>query len=111
VAVGHDLSRGVAKFARRKLVATNESVDDPANAGSVGGEAAEGVDPPGRPADLPPDSELFGPFDSDRFDTTPVPPAGYVAEADSPDAEDLEDDDVDDDVSEEIDGELAVAAA
>ena len=106
VAVGHDLSRGVARFARRKLVAPNESVDDPANAGSVGGEAAEGVEPPGRPADLPPDSELFTPFDSERFDTRPVPPPGYVAEADSPDDEDLDDDMVDD-----IDEELAVAAA
>ena len=57
VSVGHDLSRGVAKFARRRSVGTTDTVHDPANEGSIGGEAADAVDSPGRPADLPPDDE------------------------------------------------------
>jgi single-strand DNA-binding protein len=74
VSVGHDLSRGVTKFARRRAVGGTDVVNDPATEGSIGGEAAEAVESPGRPADLPPDDELFTDFDHDRFDTSPVPP-------------------------------------
>jgi single-strand DNA-binding protein len=74
VAVGHDMSRGVAKFARRRAVGVTDTIQDPATEGSIGGEAAETIESPGRPADLPPDNELFTDFDHDRFDTSPVPP-------------------------------------
>ncbi|HKE64070.1 MAG TPA: single-stranded DNA-binding protein [Micromonosporaceae bacterium] len=109
VAVGHDLSRGVAKFARRRAVAGTDTVHDPATEESVGGEAAEAVESPGRPVDLPPDNELFTDFDHDRFDTSPVPPppdGSYDprASADSVD-------DVDDEDDEELDDEEVSVAA
>ena len=66
VAVGHDMSRGVAKFARRRAVGATDAINDPATEGSIGGEAAAAVESPGRPADLPPDNELFTDFDHDR---------------------------------------------
>jgi single-strand DNA-binding protein len=111
VAVGHDLSRGVAKFARRRAVPGTDTVHDPATEISVGGEAAEVVDAPGRPADLPPDSELFTDFDHDRFDTSPVPPrsdGSYDDRSAQAVADDGATDDEDDDVLD--DEEVSVAA-
>jgi len=111
VAVGHDLARGVSKFARRRAVGRAESVDDPANATSVGGEATEPMPSPGRPADLPPDNELFTPFD-DRFDTTSVGPRGFnpspIEELEDLDRAEDEDEEVEVEVEEE-DDEVAVA--
>jgi single-strand DNA-binding protein len=102
LSVGHDLGRGVAKFARRRAVAPNESVNDPANEGSVGGEASEAIEPP---ADLPPVS-LFESFDAARFDTSIVLPPGYEPPVTARDTDlDPVDDDVDDDL---VDDELAV---
>jgi single-strand DNA-binding protein len=72
VSVGHDLSRGVDKFARRKAVGPTDVVNDPADATSVGGELTEEVDDPGRPDDLPPDSELFDNFDPAVFESAPA---------------------------------------
>ena len=63
VAVGHDLSRGVDKFARRRPAGSTDMVNDEATAASIGGEATEPMDDPGRPDDLPPDHELFDEFD------------------------------------------------
>jgi single-strand DNA-binding protein len=73
VAVGHDLSRGVSRFARRRPVAAADAVNDPANEASVGGEAAATVESPERPSDLPTDDE-FGEFDLERFDPSPMMP-------------------------------------
>jgi single-strand DNA-binding protein len=108
VAVGHDLARGVAKFARRRAVGPTESVDDPANATALGGEVTQRVESPGRPADLPADTELFTPFD-DRFDTVPVPPRGHTSSA-TEEMEDLDGDDDEIDADVEEDEEVAVAA-
>ncbi len=113
LSVGHDLSRGVAKFARRKPVGATDSVNDPANEGSIGGEPSEVIEAPERPADLTAASGLFEPFDADRFDTSIVVPSGFVvptaARDDDPDAADDDvDDDTDDDLVDEIVDELAV---
>lgn len=107
IAVGHDLARGVAKFARRRAVGSTESVEDPANATALGGEATQRVEAPGRPADLPPEVELFAPFDEERFDTGAVPPPGFVVSA-TEELEDLEVDDGETDADEEE--QVAVAA-
>ena len=50
------------------------SPGDPAGAVAAGGELTEPVDDPGRPEDLPPDSELFDEFDSAVYETSPIAP-------------------------------------
>jgi single-strand DNA-binding protein len=80
IAVGHDLSRGVDKFARRKPAGATDMVNDPAGAVAVGGELTEPMDDPGRPEDLPPDNELFEEFDSVVYDTTPIAPPRQAEE-------------------------------
>jgi hypothetical protein len=118
----------VAKFARRRAVGATDAINDPATEGSIGGEAAEAVESPGRPADLPPDNELFADFDHDRFDTSPVPPpvdpifaAGSrrsrsddMNDDDTTDDDmsddDTSDDDRADDVDDVLDEEMSVAA-
>jgi len=109
ITVGHDLARGVAKFARRRAVGTTDSIADPANEASVGGEPSDAVDAPERPTDLAAASSLFEPFDADRFDTSMVLPAGYIPPIGKRDHDrDPADDDVDDDlVDDEIADELA----
>jgi single-strand DNA-binding protein len=82
-AVGHDLARGVDKFARRRPAGATDVVNDGAVPSSIGGEETESAEGPGRPDDLPPDHELFDNFDPEVFDTTPIVPAGVVAEEDS----------------------------
>ena len=78
VAVGHDLSRGVDKFARRRPAPGTGTVDSPTSAALVGGELTEAVPDPGRPDDLPPDHELFDAFDPLLYDAAP---AGTVSRA------------------------------
>ncbi|MEN3306060.1 MAG: single-strand DNA-binding protein [Micromonosporaceae bacterium] len=68
LALGHDLSRGVGKFARRRTVAATDMVNDETSAAAIGGEPTETMDNPGRPEDLPPDHELFEDFDSAIFE-------------------------------------------
>jgi single-strand DNA-binding protein len=80
VAVGHDLSRGVDKFARRKTPGATDVINDSAAAASIGGEPTEPIDDPGRPGDLPPDSELFEEFDPAVYDSAPIVPPGPVEE-------------------------------
>ncbi len=80
IAVGHDLSRGVDKFARRRPVGATDEVNDEANATAVGGERTEPVDDPGRPEDLPADGELFEDFDHAVYDATPIVPDQVVEE-------------------------------
>jgi single-strand DNA-binding protein len=63
VAVGHDLSRGVGKFARRKAAGATDMVNDGLSAATIGGELTERVEDPERPEDLPPDHELFENFE------------------------------------------------
>lgn len=77
VAIGHDLARGVAKFARRRTAGGTDMVNDEANAAAIGGEVTEPIDTPGRPDGLPPDHELFEDFDAAIFEiadaeSTPV---------------------------------------
>jgi len=81
VSVGHDLSKGVDKFARRKAAGATDMVHDPSGAVAAGGELTEPIDNPGRPEDLPPDNELFEEFDSAVYDTTPIPPPRPADEA------------------------------
>jgi single-strand DNA-binding protein len=84
ISVGHDLSKGVDKFARRKAVASTDMINDPAGTVAAGGELTEPVDDPGRPADLPPDNELFDEFDSAVYDTSPIAPRATDGEALAP---------------------------
>jgi single-strand DNA-binding protein len=72
LAVGHDLNRGVDKFARRKVAGATDMINDGVTA--LGGELTEAVDNPGRPEDLPADSELFEEFDPAVYDTSPIAP-------------------------------------
>jgi single-strand DNA-binding protein len=84
VAVGHDLSRGVGKFARRRPAGSTDMVNDEAAAANIGREATEPMDDPGRPEDLPPDHELFDDFDPAVADASPAadaPRAGVGAGA------------------------------
>jgi single-strand DNA-binding protein len=74
VAVGHDLSRGVGKFARRRAVGSTDMVNDEANAVAIGGELTEPAEDPGRPDDLPTDHELFENFDSAIFEVAQPDP-------------------------------------
>jgi single-strand DNA-binding protein len=76
IAVGHDLSKGVDKFARRRPAGATDMLDDSTGPVSAGGELTEPMEDPGRPEDLPPDHELFEEFDSAVFDATPLAPAG-----------------------------------
>lgn len=68
VSVGHDLSRGVDKFARRRAVGGTDMFEGPSTDARVGGELTEEIDDPGRPSDLPADHELFEPFDAAVFE-------------------------------------------
>jgi single-strand DNA-binding protein len=70
VAVGHDLARGVDKFARRRAVGSTDMVNDEASAATIAGERTEPIEDPGRPDDLPPDHELFEGFDPALVETT-----------------------------------------
>jgi single-strand DNA-binding protein len=81
VAVGHDLSRGVDKFARRRAVAATDMVDDATAASTIGGEPTEPMEDPGRPDDLPPDHELFDDFDPAVVDSTPMVASEELAAA------------------------------
>jgi hypothetical protein len=84
VAVGHDLSRGVDKFARRKAAGSTDVVNEPVDAAAIGGELTEEMGDPGRPDDLPPDHELFDNFDPAVFDASPVePPSAAAPDEDS----------------------------
>ena len=87
MSVGHDLNRGVDKFARRKTAGGVDMVEGPASEARVGGELTEQVDNPGRPGDLPVDHELFEPFDPAVFEAsgpTAEPGPGSEPERDSP---------------------------
>ncbi len=72
LSVGHDLNRGVDKFARRKAAGSTDMVND--DVVGLGGEPTESVDGPGRPEDLPPDHELFDEFDPAVYETSPIMP-------------------------------------
>jgi single-strand DNA-binding protein len=80
LSVGHDLSRGVDKFARRKAAGATDMVNDSTGGMAIGGELTEPMEDPGRPEDLPPDNELFEEFDSAVYDTTPIVPPGLQNE-------------------------------
>lgn len=67
-AVGFDLARGVAKFARRRPAGSTDMVEGADSDSRVGGELTEEVDDPGRPADLPADNDLFEPFDPTLYE-------------------------------------------
>ncbi|HKT01689.1 MAG TPA: single-stranded DNA-binding protein [Rugosimonospora sp.] len=70
IAVGHDMSRGVGKFARRRVAGATDMVNDEVSAAAIGGEMTERVADPGRPEDLAPDHELFDNFDAAIFEVS-----------------------------------------
>ncbi len=109
VAVGHDLSRGVSRFARRRPPAGADTVESAASAARVGGEMSVPVAGPGRPDDLPPDHELFEGFDPLLYDTTGHPPLADTVLESPPAAanQDDEDDDLDEDDDQAEDGDGA----
>jgi single-strand DNA-binding protein len=84
IAVGHDLSRGVGKFARRRTNVATDMVNDESSAMAIGGELTESVDDPDRPEDLPPDNELFEDLDSTIFAVAGEPDEESEATADEP---------------------------
>jgi single-strand DNA-binding protein len=110
LSVGHDLSRGVAKFARRKPAGATDALDDAEARTAIGGEVSEHVDPPERPAGVPSVDELFADFDRSRFNSGVVVPPGY--EDNGRDADDADGDELDGDESDsdDIEAELSVAA-
>jgi single-strand DNA-binding protein len=80
LAVGHDLNRGVDKFARRRPAGSTDMVNDSVGATAIGGEPTEPMADPGGPDDLPPDHELFEEFDPAVYDTAPIVPPGATDE-------------------------------
>src|SRR6266498_390431 len=86
VAVGHDLNRGVDKFARRRPAGSTDMINDAVSATAIGGELTEPMDNPGRPEDLPPDHELFEDFDPVAYDTSPIVPPRLADEESLADA-------------------------
>jgi single-strand DNA-binding protein len=102
ISVGHDLSRGVAKFARRRAADMVDTVDDAEGRSALGGAVAELVDPPERPAGLPTADEMFSDFERDRLSARAVVPEGYEEDEIDPDGTD--------DETDEIEAELSVAA-
>ncbi|HEY1486576.1 MAG TPA: single-stranded DNA-binding protein [Micromonosporaceae bacterium] len=107
ISVGHDLARGVAKFLRRKPAGATDSVDDAEGRAAIGGEASEHVDPPGRPAGMPPVDQLFADIDRERF-VDPAQSAEYVEDGDDDESDDTADDESDEIA--DIEAELTVAA-
>jgi single-strand DNA-binding protein len=89
MSIGHDLSRGVGKFARRRPAGPTGMVHDEANAAAIGGELTEAIEDPGRPGDLPPDHELFENFDAAVFAVAEAGPT-EAADADSDKPADVE---------------------
>jgi single-strand DNA-binding protein len=87
LAVGHDLARGVGKFARRRTAVATDMVDDETSAMAIGGEMTETMDDPDRPEDLPPDNELFENFDSAVFAVAGEPNEDSDTAEDEPVAE------------------------
>ena len=127
ISLGHDISRGVSHFARRKPVGATDSIDDAESAAAIGGESSELVEAPVRPAGTPSASELVGEFDSNRFETRPFMPEdddevdygrgamgrGRSDSGDNADGDDADGDSADGDGSDEVDeieSELSVAA-
>jgi single-strand DNA-binding protein len=89
ITVGHDMSKGVSKFARRRAVAADSVLDgDP----SAGGEPSEPVEVPDSPAELDAARALLTDFD----------PATFVTAAAGGD-----DEDDDDEISAELEEVLA----
>lgn len=64
--VGHDLAKGVSKFARRRVLATDPVVD-PAHDPSAAGEPSEPSGPPEIPDDLDAARALLADFDPELF--------------------------------------------
>ncbi len=112
ISLGHDLARGVSKFARRKPAGATDVIDDDEADAAVGGESSEQIDAPERPAGMPDVNELFGDFDSQRFETG-TPSAYGVRPGDDEDADDDDSDSDDiesDDVTGDVESALSVAA-
>jgi single-strand DNA-binding protein len=86
IAIGHDLSRGVSKFARRR-VAVVGTVEDRESESVIAGESSEAV-ALARPADMP----EIGPFNRELFAESVRPPDGdeQLNESEEREDEDLE---------------------
>jgi single-strand DNA-binding protein len=114
ISLGHDLARGVSKFARRRPAGATDVIDDDEAETSIGGEPSAHIDAPRRPAGMPNVNELFGDFDAQRFDAGPA--SAYDEERepgdddDDIDADDAESDIGDDEVSDDLESALSVAA-
>jgi single-strand DNA-binding protein len=109
ISVGHDMSRGVSHFARRRPAGAVDSVDDVEARSAIGGETSEPVDPPAQRLGGLVGDRLFAGFDPERFDTEPVLPEGYEA-TDRIGGDDDEDADDLDEESDDLEAELSVAA-
>ena len=112
VSVGHDLARGVAKFARRRPAGATDSVDDAEGRAAIAGEPSVPARPPVSGASSV--SELFEDFDRQRFVTGPavadgiedgLPPedASAASERDDEDEDEPDDEGPGDDEDEVID--------
>jgi single-strand DNA-binding protein len=99
ITLGHDLSRGVAKFARRRTVVVTDSIDDAEGRTAIGGETTTAVSPPALPDGMQPAAGMFDDFDPALYDTSAVPPTGYRED------EDPDDDDEADAADESVEDE------
>jgi single-strand DNA-binding protein len=110
LSVGHDLSRGVAKFLRRKPAGATDSIDDAEARTAIGGEVSEAVDAPDRSDATATVDRLFADYDRSRFSSPAVVPAGYEDGGPDSDDADGDGDDGDSDEVDDIEAELSVAA-
>lgn len=69
--VGHDLARGVGKFARRRPAGATDVINDDRGPETAGGELTERVGGP-RSDDATEADGLFDNFDPELFDSTPI---------------------------------------
>jgi single-strand DNA-binding protein len=101
ISVGHDMSRGVSHFARRRPAGAVDSVDDADGRTAIGGEMSEPADPPAQALGALAGERLFQGFDPQRYDTSALRLGGG------------DDDDLDDEIDEdadEMEPEFSVAA-
>jgi len=92
----------VAKFARRRIVAATDSLNDAQSRAAIGGETSVHADPPELPEGVR--SASFEDFDPALYDTSAVPPVGYHEDDD---AEDDDETDAADESAEDEERDLA----
>jgi single-strand DNA-binding protein len=107
ISLGHDLSRGVAKFARRRAVGAIDSINDAESHTAIGGETSAHVDPPELPAGMSTAVGLLGDFDPAIYDTSAVAPEGYREDEDADDDDEADEADAADESVEDEQRDLA----